>query len=227
MQTRYVTENAVMFTVADELSQQAQETLLQLHHQLAEEKPDWLVESVIGYTTLTVYFYPLRIVHDQVANYIQSFNIQSNRTNNQHTLHRIPVCYHPSVALDIDEVARKHQLSMEQVIARHTSVTYTVSFLGFSPGFPFLSGLSDELATPRKETPRREVPKGSVGIAGQQTGIYPSTSPGGWQIIGRIPISLLHFHRLQPTLFQPGDQVQFYPISKQTYESYRRKEKHS
>ncbi len=125
----------------------------------------------------------------------------------------LPVCYHPSLAPDLAAVARHTGLDPEEVIHRHSAPLYQVCFLGFAPGFPFLTGLDPALATPRHGTPRLQVAAGSVGIAGGQTGIYPNASPGGWQVIGRCPLPLVDFARRPPTRLQPGDTLRFVPIS--------------
>src|SRR5699024_9656039 len=121
------------------------------------------------------------------------------------TLYEIPVCYEEEFGWDMGEVTNSHSISQQELVALHTEPTYTVSFLGFSPGFPFLNGMNQAIQTSRKQNPRLEVPKGSVGLAGKQTGIYPSQSPGGWQIIGRTPIELLPLQPHKPTLLTPGD----------------------
>src|SRR5690606_21636786 len=118
---------------------------------------------------------------------------------------------------DLQAVADYHSIDKKEVIRLHSHKRYQVLFLGFAPGFPFLTEVDTKIATPRKSNPRREVPGGSVGIAGKQTGIYPSSSPGGWQIIGRTPIHLLPMKEDQPTFFQPGDVIKFYPISAQEF----------
>ncbi|MBY6018403.1 5-oxoprolinase subunit PxpB [Halomonas denitrificans] len=127
--------------------------------------------------------------------------------------HTLPVCYHPSLAPDLDAVARHCGLTTDEVIARHCAPLYRVAFLGFAPGFPFLTGLDPSLHTPRHATPRQSVRAGSVGIAGNQTGIYPAASPGGWQLIGCCPLPLINFNQDPPTRLQPGDQLRLEPIA--------------
>ena len=121
----------------------------------------------------------------------------------------IPVCYGGEYGPDLDDVARHCGLSPRQVVERHGAGDYTVYFLGFQPGFAYLGGLDPQLATPRRATPRIAVPAGAVAIGGSQTGIYPSSSPGGWQIIGRSPARLFDPQREPACLLQPGDIVRF------------------
>jgi KipI family sensor histidine kinase inhibitor len=112
---------------------------------------------------------------------------------------------------DLDEVATHADLTIDEVVRRHTAATYTVAFLGFQPGFPYLAGLDPRLRTPRKETPRTRVPAGAVGIADEVTGIYPRSSPGGWQIIGTTDVTLFDPSRSVVSLLAPGDRVRFVP----------------
>ncbi|MDF2723628.1 MAG: kinase inhibitor [Paenibacillus sp.] len=132
----------------------------------------------------------------------------------------IPVCYGGEFGPDLDEVARQNGLTGEEVVSIHTSGEYTVYMLGFAPGFPYLGGMSSRIAAPRRPTPRLAIPAGTVGIAGQQTGIYPIETPGGWQLIGRTPVPLFAPDRLPPTLLEAGHIVRFYPISRSEYDSW-------
>jgi inhibitor of KinA len=129
----------------------------------------------------------------------------------------IAVCYDKSVAPDLEFVANHHGLAVDDVIQLHASVEYLVYFVGFTPGFPYLGELADQLATPRLATPRLRVPEGSVAIGGRQTGIYSLPSPGGWRIIGRTPLKLFRPQESSPTLLEIGDYVRFKPISFQTF----------
>jgi inhibitor of KinA len=132
----------------------------------------------------------------------------------------IPVCYDREFAFDIDDVARVASLSEAEVIHRHSGAAYRVACVGFIAGFPFLSGLPSELATPRRAIPRKEVPAGSVAIGGAQTGIYPRTSPGGWNVIGRTPLRLFDVQRDPPTILQTGDRVRFREISREEFNAF-------
>lgn len=129
----------------------------------------------------------------------------------------IPVCYGNEYGPDIEVVAKTNNISVNEVIDIHSKGKYLVYMIGFSPGFPYLGGMSDKIATPRKETPRTSVPNGSVGIAGMQTGVYPLETPGGWQIIGRTPFKLFDATGNEKTLLKCGDTVKFYPISCNEY----------
>ncbi|NEU30226.1 5-oxoprolinase subunit PxpB [bacterium LRH843] len=134
---------------------------------------------------------------------------------------RIPVCYGGKWGPDLAEVASRNGITEEEVVRLHSDRTYLVYMIGFAPGFPYLGGLNPLLATPRKKEPRRLVPAGSVGIAGEQTGIYPLATPGGWQLIGQTPFSLYDPNREEPTLLRAGDELIFYAISPREFESIR------
>ncbi len=130
----------------------------------------------------------------------------------------VPVCYCPACGPDLAEVARLHDLAPAEVERQHAAGDYRVAFLGFSPGFPYLLGLSPRLATPRHERPRLVVPAGSVAIAGTQAGIYPQATPGGWRLLGRTSRVLFDASRPQPALLEPGDGVRFRPVSHPEHE---------
>jgi inhibitor of KinA len=129
----------------------------------------------------------------------------------------IPVCYGGEYGPDLDEVAALHGITPEQIIKLHTSTTYLVYFLGFVPGFAYLGELPKELVTPRLPTPRKKVPVGSVGIAGNQTGVYPFETPGGWRLLGRTPLAMFRTDREGLSLLSIGDRVRFAPISRERF----------
>lgn len=131
-----------------------------------------------------------------------------------------PVCYGGEFGPDLDDVAARNGLTAAEAVALHAGTEYRVYLLGFTPGFPYLGGLSPRLATPRRVTPRMLVPAGAVGIAGNQTGIYPRPSPGGWQLIGRTPRQLFNPAWDPPALLQPGDRVRFAPVTAEEFTAW-------
>ncbi|MEO8440354.1 MAG: 5-oxoprolinase subunit PxpB [Spartobacteria bacterium] len=133
----------------------------------------------------------------------------------------VPVCYEPEFALDLEQVSQHCGLAPQEVVKRHAAARYRVRCVGFTPGFPYLSGLPAALATPRRGTPRTAVPAGSVAIGGGQTGIYSLPSPGGWNIIGKTPLRLFDVNREPPALFAPGDQVRFVAISAEKFAQWQ------
>jgi KipI family sensor histidine kinase inhibitor len=134
-------------------------------------------------------------------------------------LHELPVCYEPPYALDIEDVARRSRCAPSDVIEWHYAREYRVFMIGFLPGFPYLGVLDARLNLPRRDVPRQRVPVGSVAIAGEQTGIYPSDSPGGWHVIGRTPARLFDATANPPALLSPGDRVRFVPVPAARFEA--------
>lgn len=134
---------------------------------------------------------------------------------------KIPVCYDDKFALDLEDVAQQNNLLKEEVIKRHSQNLYTVYFIGFLPGFLYLGGLDNQLATPRKSNPRLHIEKGAVAIGGSQTGIYPNVSPGGWNVIGNSPISFFDATSQPPCFTSPGDKIEFISISKSEYDDIK------
>jgi KipI family sensor histidine kinase inhibitor len=130
---------------------------------------------------------------------------------------KIPVCYGEEFGPDLEAIAALHRLTPRQAIELHSSVTYTVYFMGFVPGFAYLGELPAQLATPRLGTPRRSTPAGSVGIADSQTGVYPFATPGGWRLIGQTPIEMFRSDRTEMSLLNVGDHVRFVPISAEQF----------
>jgi inhibitor of KinA len=129
----------------------------------------------------------------------------------------IPTCYGGAFGPDLEDVAAIHGMAPGGVIELHASAIYAVYFLGFVPGFAYLGGLPEQLATPRLPAPRKSVPRGSVGIAGKQTGVYPLAVPGGWRLIGRTPLKIFQPDRAELSLLSIGDQVRFTPISAERF----------
>ena len=132
-------------------------------------------------------------------------------------LWNIPVCYENKFALDIDTISKQNKISKQDIIVRHSKTIYSVYLIGFLPGFMYLGGLDNVLHIPRKKEPRLRVPKGSVAIGGEQTGIYPQQSPGGWNILGNTPINLFDKSKDTPCFAKPGDKVKFFQVSEDQY----------
>ncbi|WP_342647991.1 5-oxoprolinase subunit PxpB [Mucilaginibacter sp. CSA2-8R] len=226
-----LSEKAITINFGDSISADLL-TQITAVNQLVQEQPfPGMITTVPAYSTLTVYFDPLQVYKstldgwrclDKVGNYILSLSL----TDRQSTLNTIapiiiPTCYGGSYGPDLEAVAAMHHLSSEAVISIHSAAAYIVYMIGFVPGFAYLGGMDKILASPRKATPRAAVPAGSVGIAGEQTGVYPLDTPGGWQIIGRTPLSMFDTDRTQPSLLKAGDRVQFKPITTSQFKQYQ------
>jgi inhibitor of KinA len=171
-----------------------------------------------AYASLLIVFDALQLRHEELTQILREYLTRSQEVPlPRPRLVEIPVCYGGEFGPDLDDVARMHDLTTTQVIDRHASVTYLVYFLGFAPGFAYLGGLPESLVTPRLATPRRKVPAGSVGIAGNQTGVYPFATPGGWRLIGRTPVAMFRSDRDQMNALSIGDNVRFTPISPEQF----------
>ncbi|HLT14111.1 MAG TPA: 5-oxoprolinase subunit PxpB [Marinobacter sp.] len=181
---------------------------------------DRLIDTVPSYTTLMLRY---DLLADDLASLIHDVNIilselpERSHTTNDAEIIDIPVYYHPSVGPDLEVIAARASLTIEQVIQRHSSQLYHVFAIGFAPGFAYLGEVPHELATPRLATPRAKVPAGSLGIADRQTAIYPLTSPGGWNLIGRTPLTLFDPGRPSPSLLEAGQRVRFRAIDLAEY----------
>ena len=181
-------------------------TVHRLHAALRELDPPGVVELVPGHRTLLLVAEQGRAeVLDELAEDLPELELPDADAVAGEPV-EIPVRYDGE---DLPEVARLTGLDAEEVVRRHTTPEYTVAFLGFSPGFPYLVGLDPALEVPRRDTPRTSIPAGSVGLAGNQTGIYPTASPGGWQLIGRTEVTLFDPDRDPPALLGPGSRLRF------------------
>lgn len=179
---------------------------------IVEARVPGVRDVVPGYASVGVHVDPLRFaeaVLDQVVTHAWDLEVAAGPPAR---LVEIPVCYGGNHGPDLEAVAAFARCSVHEVVARHARQTYRVYMLGFLPGFAYLGSVEADLAMPRRPAPRALVPAGSVGIAGQQTGVYPCDSPGGWQLIGRTPWRVFDAARQEPALLQAGDQVRFVAI---------------
>ena len=171
-----------------------------------------------AYNSLLLVFDPLRLRHDELEHQLRGrIQNSSDLPDLDPRQVEIPVCYGGAFGPDLDELARLHAISSAQVIELHAAASYRVYFLGFAPGFAYLGGLPQGLATPRLASPRKAVPAGSVGIADTQTGVYPFSTPGGWRLIGRTPLRMFRPDRHPVSLLAIGDEVRFRPISEDEF----------
>ena len=177
-------------------------------------KIDKIVDSVIGYHSLVLkYKEELRTIEEEITLLKSTYKKSFNQLNNNSFCWEIPVCYEEQFGLDLAVVSSKTSLSVDEIIKLHSTQVYTVYFIGFLPGFLYLGGLDKRLILDRKPNPRLRVDKGAVGIGGSQTGIYPNESAGGWNIIGKTPISFFDIEKEAPCFVKSGDEIQFIPIT--------------
>lgn len=218
-----ISEHAVTIDFGNEISVALNEKVIELTSVIGENNFIGFIETVPAYSSLTVFFdlmtvkknYPtfptaFAFVKSFIENALKSL---PKIDFNLYRLIEIPVDYSEKFALDLEFVANNADLSQAEVIKIHTAQIYRVFMIGFLPAFAYLGEVDERIATPRKQTPRTKIEKGSVGIAGKQTGIYPLESPGGWQIIGKTDLELFKPESNEISLLKTGDFVQFYDLN--------------
>jgi KipI family sensor histidine kinase inhibitor len=211
-------DRALLVYLGDEAHLAVNQRVHALTRALKQSPHPALVEITPAYHCLMMEYDPLRIRLDQLEEMIHSALERACTEPADSRTVEIPVCYGGEFGPDLGTVAAHTGLSPGEVTRRHQEPLYRVYCLGFSPGFPYLGDLDASLHTPRLAEPRTRLPAGSVGIGGTQTGIYPASTPGGWQLIGRTPLRLFDPFREPPTLLEPGNTVRFVPIGPELYE---------
>jgi inhibitor of KinA len=213
-------DNALTIEFGREISAEHNNLVLKLAAYFEQNAFQGFVEIVPAYASLA-FFYDVSIVRKNFSAFATAFDAVKNFAEialqnldnfdeSKRRLIEIPVCFGKEFALDLDTVATMKNLTASQVIEIFLAKTYRVYLLGFLPGFAYMGEVDERIAAPRKRSPRLKVPKGSVGIAGRQTGIYSLASPGGWQIIGKTNVELFTPERAAPTFLNAGDLVRFY-----------------
>ncbi len=184
-----------------------------------QRRPAGVTHVVPAYRSLAVFYEPLAVASEELQERLQRLEADLEKADiSPPKTVEIPVRYGGDAGPDLETVAAHHGLTAEEVVRIHSAEAYHIYAIGFAPGFCYLGGLDPRLHTPRLETPRTRVPAGSVGIAEAQTGVYPSDSPGGWQLIGRTPLKLFNPSRNPPILYGAGDRIRFIPISASEYD---------
>lgn len=216
-----VCESSILIRFSDQIDSELPHFISQVSELIYAEYAYSIMNLTPSYTTLLIDYLPYRIPEEEIliglAHIIHQ--VDDHDSQIESNLITLPVYYHSEVAPDLDNLCRQKHLQLDQLIALHSQQEYKVCAIGFSPGFGFLSGLPEQLATPRLSTPRLKVMKGSVGIADNQTAVYPSQTPGGWNIIGNCPTSLFDPHSEMLSPLRIGDLVRFKPISRDEYMS--------
>ena len=186
-------------------------TVLAISQRLRSLSIEGIIDIVPTYCSIGIYN-DNRISLIQIRDLVQSLDYKVG-LNHVSEIIQIPVCYDPEIGIDLEFISIEKNVTIDDLIKVHSTPVYKVNFIGFLPGFMYLSGLDKKLHTPRRTSPRIKIPAGSVAIGGSQTGIYPIHSPGGWHIIGRCPLRLFDPSLEKPCRFQAGDRVSFSPIS--------------
>jgi len=211
-------DSSLLIAFGDAISPELHARIVGLFHGLQARQDPRIRNLHPGYTSVLIDFDPLRMTHDELTEIVAQSQSQA-RTDGETESHlvNVPVCYDFEFGPDLSDLAAHAKLSPEEVIQLHSSATYLVYFLGFSPGFAYMGGLPEKLHMPRLATPRGHVAAGTVGIAGSQTGIYPLDSAGGWRLIGRTPSRMFDPKAEPPTRLQPGDRVRFSAIDRAVF----------
>jgi len=230
-------DSALVIQLESEINSVTHNKVINIVNLLENDPFDGFIEAVPGYNNVTVFYDPVTIHrNNQQHSYQTSFEKASasmkyyiEKLKKQESVKKrlveIPVLYGERFGPDLEYVAKYNDITPDKVIELHTKKDYLVYMIGFAPGFPYLGEVDKKIATPRKSKPRLRIPAGSVGIAGEQTGMYPLESPGGWQVIGQTPVDLFTPQSSPPTLLKYGDEIRFIPITEAEYVSYKEKKK--
>jgi inhibitor of KinA len=223
-------DHAIVFSLNAKMDVLILQKIKHLNEFISAKKITGMLDIIPSYHTLTMvydmtnFLSATETASAQLLNFcnniiIEFENYLMERKNIESTLYKVPVCYEEIFGIDLDNISKKNHISCAEIIQIHTAFEYDVYSIGFLPGFTYMGVVDDKIKINRHDKPRNEVSAGSVGIAGLQTGIYPSNSPGGWQIIGRTPWKIFDPQPNKLAKFKVGDRVQFYAISKQEFDS--------
>ncbi len=211
-------DQGLLITFGNRIDPEIHKKVRRLYEAIKKEQFSWLMDVVPAYTTIMINYNPLQVSYEEVRETIKGLKTHPRGKDLKHRKRKvIPTLYGGETGPDLEELAKLKDLSIDEVIEIHSRPEYLVYMLGFTPGFPYLGGMDERIAAPRLKNPRKKIPKGSVGIAGSQTGIYPMESPGGWRLIGRTPIPLFDPEREDPFYIKPGDILVFKPIDEKTF----------
>ncbi len=229
-------DSAVIIDLGNEIDTNTQQKVQTVSSYLDSNPPQWLIEYVPAFTTVTLFYQPCHASlttkynkenspYTEICKQLKAlFSHISPKGMMEPRTIEIPVCYGGTFGPDLAEVASHAQLTENDVIRYHTNGNYRVHMIGFAPGFPYIGGMPEEIAAPRKKSPRTKIPAGSVGIAGKQTGVYPIETPGGWQLIGKTPLKLFRPGEDSPSLLQAGDQIRFKAITPEAFDNWKEDE---
>jgi len=211
-------DQSLLVYFGHEITLQANENVRRLLRLLELEPVAGIRNLHPAYCSLLIKFDALKLQHDELEAILKEYLDRLKEVSLPEPRQlEIPVCYGGEYGPDLSDVAAMHGITPGQAIELHTSTTYLVYFLGFAPGFAYLGQLPKALVTPRLATPRKRVPEGSVGIAGNQTGVYPFETPGGWRLLGRTPLAMFRTDRDGLSLLSIGDRVRFIAVSRERF----------
>lgn len=215
-------DGALVMEFGNSISEEINSRIRSMMAAVETKKIRGIIEMVPTYRSLMIHYDIFTVEYMELVAILQELEAQLDNIDLPlPQVIEIPTLYGGEWGPDIENVGRHNGLTIEEVIEIHSSREYLIYMLGFTPGFPYLGGMDEKIATPRLETPRTKIPGGSVGVAGGQTGIYPIDSPGGWQLIGRTPIPLYDPNRDKPILLKSGNYIRFKGINREEYQEIR------
>jgi inhibitor of KinA len=217
---RRFSERSILVEWPQEISDIILKDVLLFKNSILNSCSESIIQVNTAYNSILIsYKTTIDNVNDEILTLKTHYLTRKIGGKDTNRLFKIPVCYDEDYGLDLVAISEETQLSISEIIKRHSQPVYTVFFIGFLPGFLYLGGLDKRLHFPRKKSPRLQIKKGAVAIGGQQTGIYPNASPGGWNIIGNSPIPLFLPKKKEPCFTKPGDKIKFIPVSRMDYNS--------
>jgi len=207
-------DSVVLIQFSDGISLDTNRKIRSITAFLDEYTFEGFVECVPAFNSIAIYYEPGKVSFEELSRMIEEMmaNLPDASTEVEQAIIEIPVVYGGEWGPDLDFVATYNKMTADDVISIHSQAEYLVYMIGFAPGFPYLGGMDERIATPRKHMPRTSIFSGAVGIGGKQTGVYPIESPAGWQIIGRAAVDLFDKTSEHPVLLKAGDRVRFIPI---------------
>lgn len=212
-------DRTLRFSFGEVISSEVYQSVYSFSNFLKQAWANYIEEVVPSYHTVTVFFYKSCFLDSlDIDGLLETWGKKEiDKIQSSTRVVTIPVCYNMPYCDDMERVEKLIGRSKEEIIHLHSKTIYTVYMIGFLPGFPYLGDLERELFVPRLDKPRLKVPKGAIGIGGNQTGIYPIESPGGWNIIGRTPLEIFSVKRENPFLLKAGDRLMFSPINSKEF----------
>lgn len=216
--TRF-SETSILIQWPEKIAPEILDDMLVFKNHVLHIAPPSILQITNAYSSILItYRAYISNYEDEILFLKNSYASKRNLEKQSKTLWKIPVCYDRLFALDLEELSNEKNLSSSEIIKLHSEAVYSVYFIGFLPGFLYLGGLNKRLFMPRKKSPRHHIDKGAVAIGGEQTGVYPNASPGGWNIIGNSPINFFNSDLETPCFATAGDRIQFIPVDIETHQ---------